>query len=103
MRKSLNYFEHFLAFCFSGCVSISAFALIISVSLGITSSVVGLKICEITARIKKYKSIIIKKTKKHDHAILLAKTKLNSIEFLIPKVLIDLYINHDEFFSVNDV
>ena len=31
----------------------------------------------------------------------LAKTKLNSIEVLISKSLNDLYINHDEFVSVN--
>ena len=30
-----------------------------------------------------------------------AKTKLNSIEFLISKVLIDSFISHDEFVSEN--
>ena len=29
---------------------------------------------------------------------MLAKSKLNSVEFLISKALIDSYINHDEFF-----
>ena len=57
----------------------------------------------ITAGIKKYKSINKKKRKKHDHIVLLAKTKLNSIEVLISKALIDLYINHDDFVSVNNV
>ena len=40
---------------------------------------VGLKICAITAAIKRYK-LIIKKKKKHDKIVLLAKSKLNSIE-----------------------
>ena len=45
-------------------------------SMGITSSAIGLKICAITAGIKKYKSIIKEKKKKHDKMVLLAKSKL---------------------------
>ena len=47
------------------CVSISAFASLVCVLVGITSSAVGIKICAITAGIKNYKSIIQKK-KKHN-------------------------------------
>ena len=61
----------------------------------------GLKICAITAKTKKYKPIINKKSKKHDKLILLAKTKLNSIEILISKALISSNIGHDEFVSAN--
>ena len=61
----------------SGCVSIPVFA-----------SIVGGKICGITAGIKKYQSII---------------KKLNYIEVFISKPLIDSYINHDEFVSVDNV
>ena len=55
MCKVMNYFEHFLIFisAVSGCVSISAFALVIGVPVGITSSALGLKICAMTAGIKK--------------------------------------------------
>ena len=35
--------------------------------------------------------------------MLLGKDKLNIIEFLISKTLIDLYISHDEFVSVNNI
>ena len=72
----------------TGCVSISSFASLVNIPIGITSSAVGLKICAITAGIKKYKLIIKKKKKKHDKIILLAKAKLNSIEVLISKALI---------------
>ena len=58
---------------------------------------------EITAGIKKYKSFIKKKKKKHDKMILLGKDKLNSIEVLIFKAFIDSCISHDEFVSVNKV
>ena len=54
------------------------------------SSALRLKICAITAAIEKYKFAIKKKKKKHDKIVLLAKSKLNSIEVLISKVLIDL-------------
>ena len=87
----------------TGYVLISAFALLVCVSVGITSSAVGINICAITAEIKKYKSIIKEKKKKHDKIVLLGKHKLNTIEVLISKALIDSYISHDEFASVNNV
>ena len=62
-----------------------------------------IKICAITTGIKKYKSIIKKKRKKHNKIVLLAKNKLNSIEVLISKALIDSYISHDEFVLINNV
>ena len=42
---------------------------------------------------------IIKKKKKNDKILLLEKTKLNSIEVLMYRDLIDSYISHDDFFS----
>ena len=53
--KTLSYFEHFLVFVFavSGCVLISVFASLVGVPAGIESSAVGLKICAITAEIRK--------------------------------------------------
>ena len=73
----------------------------LGIPIGITSSVVGLKICVIAAGIKKHKSIIKKKT--HDKIVLLTKSKLNRIEVLISKALIDSNISHDEFVLVNNV
>ena len=55
--KYLNYVENLLilASTITGCVSVFAFALAVCGSVGITSPAVGIKICEITAGIKKYK------------------------------------------------
>ena len=39
------------------CVSISAFASLVAIPVGVTSSAVGIKICAIIEGIKKYKSI----------------------------------------------
>ena len=60
---TLNYIEHFLILAskITECVSISAFASLIGITIGITSSAIELNICAITAGIKKYKSIIKKK------------------------------------------
>ena len=74
----------------------------IGFSIGIKSSAVGLKIWTITAGIKKYKSIIKKKKKKHDKIVLLAKSKLNRMKVLISKALTDLNISHDEFALINN-
>ena len=52
---------------------------------------------------KKYKSIIQEKKKRHDKMMLLGKDKLNATEILISKVLIDSYISHDQFTSINNV
>ena len=60
-----------------------------------------LKICAITAGIKKYQSVI--KKKKHDKMALLAKSKLNSIEVLISKALIDSVISYNKFVLRNNV
>ena len=78
---TLNYIEHFLILgsTITGCVSISSFASLVGIPIGITSSEIGLKIYVITAGIKKYKSIIKKKKKKHDKIVLLAKSKLNNV------------------------
>ena len=60
---TLNYIEHFLILCcaITGCVSICAFASLVGIPIGITSSAIGLKIYAITAAMKKYKSIIKKR------------------------------------------
>ena len=71
------------------CVSISAFASLVGVPIGIISSAIGLKICAITTGIENYKSVNKKKKKKHDKMISLPKFKLSSKEVLISKVLID--------------
>ena len=99
---TLNYIEHFLILAIlatiTGCISISVFSSLLGIPIGITSFSVGIKNCAIAARIKNYKSIIKKKKKKHNKVVLLAKSKLNSKEFLIYKALIDLNIIHDNFF-----
>ena len=79
------------------------FASLVGIPIGITSCAIGLKICTIAAGIKKYKSIIMRKKKKHDKIVLLAKSTSNHTEVFISKSLIDLNISHDEFVLMNNV
>ena len=67
--RVLDYIDHsHIAISpITGCVSISAFASLVGIPIGITSSKTELKTSVITAGIKKYKSMIKKKKKKkHD-------------------------------------
>ena len=102
--RVLNYTEHLLNVIstITGWVSISAFASLVGISVGITSSAIGLKICVIHAGTLKYNSIIKKKNKTHDNMVLLEKPQLNRIELLIPKALIDLNISCDEVVLINN-
>ena len=80
----------------TGCISIFTFDSLGFISVDIMRPAVGIKIYAITTGIKKYRSIVKKKKKKHEKIVLLGKNKLNSIEILISKVLIDSYISHDK-------
>ena len=104
-RKHLNYVENLLILVSAviGYVSMSAFASLVCVPVVIKSFTVGIKICTITATIKKCKSIIKRKKKKHNKIVLLGKEKLSTIEVLISKALIDSYISHEKFVSVINV
>ena len=96
---TLNYIEHFLILgsIITWRVSISVFASLVGIPIEITSSVIGLKICAITAANKNNE----RKEKKLNKIVLLAKSKLNSTEVLISKAFIDSVISHDKFLCFN--
>ena len=60
---TLSYIEHslILASTVTGCISVSTFASLLGIPIGITSSVIGLQIWVTAAGKKKYRSIIKKK------------------------------------------
>ena len=53
-----------------------------------------------TGIVKKLLNITRNKKKKHDKILMLAKSKLNSIETLISQALIDLDISREEFIRI---
>ena len=70
------------------------FLFLYGIPVGIASSAITI-ISAVTVGIKKYKSIIKEKKKKHDKIVCLAKNKLSTTEVLISKALIDLNLSHD--------
>ena len=104
VSTTLYYIELFfiLDFIITECLSIFAFFSLLGVPIGIASSAMGLKICATTSGIKRHSSII-KKKKKQEKIVLLAKSKLNSIEVLTFKALINSSILHYEFVLINNV
>ena len=80
-----------------GCVLNSAFSSLLAIPIRINSFAIWWNICAITAGIKDYKSIIKKKRKKYVKIVLSAKSKLDNIEVLIVRILIDSTITHNEF------
>ena len=80
-----------------------SFSYLAGILIGIMSSTIGLNISVITAGIKKYKSIIKKKKKKHDKILSLAKSKLSGIGILISKALNDSNLSHNKICLINKV
>ena len=76
--RVLNYIDYLLiviVICtITGCVSISVFPSLMGIPIGTASFTIELKICGITAGIKKYKWIIKKKKKKLNKIVFLAKS-----------------------------
>ena len=85
----------------TGCVLIYAFPSYVWVPVGITSSIIEIKISVITAGKKNYKAVIKNKKKTLIKKVLLGKDKLGIIKILISKSLIYSHISHDEFVSNN--
>ena len=78
-------------------VSIILFTSIIGAPVGIVRASFTLIFSLTTGIFKKLLNITRKKKKKHDKILMLAKSKLNSIETLISQALIDMDISHEEF------
>ena len=70
--------------------------------MGNMSSTIGLNICAITAKIKKYK-LRVKKMKKKHYETLVKNHKLNIIKGLISRFLTESYIMHNDFILAVDV
>ena len=81
----------------SSGVCIISSASVVGAPVGIANSSFTLIFSLRTGIIEKLPSITRNKKKKHDKIIILAKSKLDSIETLISQALIDIEISHEEF------
>ena len=81
----------------SSGVSIISFTSIIGAPVGIASASFTLIFSLTTGIVKKLLNITRNKKKKHDKILMLAKSKLDSIETLVSQALIDMEISRQEF------
>ena len=84
----------------SGGVSIISFASVVGAPVGIAGASFTLIFSLTTGIIKKLLSTTRSKKKKHDKILMLAKSKLSSIEALVSQALIDMEISHEEFITI---
>ena len=80
--------------------SIISFTSVAGAPVGIASAIFTLIFSLTTGIVKKLLSIARNKKKKYNKILMLAKSKLNSIETLISQTLIDLEISHGEFVEI---
>ena len=83
----------------SGVCIISS-ASVVGAPVGIASASFTLIFSLTTGIVKKLLNITRNKKKKHDKILMLAKSKLSSIEILVSQALIDMEISHEEFNTI---
>ena len=84
----------------SGGVSMISSASVVGAPVGIKSASFTLFFSLTTGIIEKLLSITRNKKKKHYKILMLAKSKLDSIETLVSQALIDMEISHEKFNAI---
>ena len=84
----------------SGSVSIASFATVIGIPIGITSASLSLAFSLCIGLVKKLLKATRNKKKKQNAIVMLARSKLNSIEKKISEALINNQISHKEFITI---
>ena len=99
---SFDYFDKYLIALSATTVSIfiSSFATIIGAPVGIASVSFGFKFSISTGIVKKLLTTTRNKKKKHNKIVILARSKLNSIESKISETLKNNEVSHDDFMAI---
>ena len=99
---SLDYFDKSLNVLsiLSGSISIASFATVIGAPAGIIGASCGLTFSITSGFVKKFLKTIRNKKKKHNEIVMLARSKLNSIESKISKALINNEISYEDFMII---
>ena len=84
----------------TGSISTAPFATIIGAPVGIMSASCSLAFSITTGFVKKFLKTIRNKKKKHNKIVMLARSKLNSIESKISEALINNEISHEDFMTI---
>ena len=109
MSKKLSKYISFF-YCFDkslivlsvtrGGVSIAAFATVIGAPIGIRSASLSLAFSLCAGLVKKLLKATKNKKKKHNKIVMLARSKLDSIEGKISEALINDHISHEDFIRI---
>ena len=99
---SFDYFGKYLIALSATTVSIfiASFATIIGAPVGIASVSFGFKFSISTGIVKKLLTTTRNKKKKHNEIVILARSKLNSIESKISETLKNNEVSHDDFMAI---
>ena len=99
---SFDYFDKSLIVLSvtTGSISIASFATVIGAPVGMMSASCSLAFSITTGFVKKFLKTIRNKKKKHNKIVMLARSKLNSIESKISEALINNEISHEVFMTI---
>ena len=105
LSKYISFFDYFdksliVLSVTSGGVSIASFATAIGAPIGITSASLSLAFSLRTGLVKKLLKATRNKKKKHNKIVMLARSKLNSIEGKRSEALINNQISHEDFITI---
>ena len=105
LSKYITSFEYFdksliVLSVATGSISIASFATVIGAPVGIMGASCSLTFSITTGFVKKFLKTIRNKKKKHNKIIMLARSKLNSIESKISEALMDNEISHEDFETI---
>ena len=84
----------------TGSISVASFATVIGAPVGIVSASFSLISSIFTGIVKKLLKTTRNKKEKHDKIVMLARSKLNSIESKISEALINNEISHEDFMTI---
>ena len=84
----------------TGSIFIASFPTAIGVPVGIMSASCSLAFSITTGFVKKFLKTTRNKKKKHNKIVMLARSKLNSIESKISEALINNEISHQDFMTI---
>ena len=105
LSKYISFFDYFdksliVLSVTSGSISIASFATVIGAPIGITSARISLASSLCTGLVRKLLKATRNKKKKHNKIVMLARSKLNSIESKISEALINNQISHEDFITI---
>ena len=101
---SFDYFDKSLIVlsATSGSITIASFAIVIGTAVGIASASLSLTFSLSTGLVKKLLKTTRNKKKRHHKIVMLARSKLNSIESKIPEALMNSQISHEDLMTIID-